>query len=140
MIAQATCLVVLFFSFSHLRAEEPVTAAEGTKTATSPEPSLEGILKSTLKQNGMIQEANQDVEIARSQIELARSALFPKANATILAAPMFEVRGDTNNSRTNTGKWGPFLQGSLQVVQPLYSFGMISNYQKAANEQVEAKT
>jgi outer membrane protein TolC len=140
MISQATCLVVLFFSFSHLRAEEPVTPAESPKTATSPDPSLEGILKSTLKQNGMIQEANQDVEIARSQIELARSALFPKANATILAAPMFEVRGDTNNSRTNTGKWGPFLQGSLQVVQPLYSFGMISNYQKAANEQVEAKT
>jgi outer membrane protein TolC len=105
-----------------------------------PAPTLESLLKSTLKQNGMIQEANQDVEIARSQIELARSALFPKANATILGAPMPEVRGDANGSRVNMGKWGPFLLGSLQIVEPIYSFGMISSYQKAAAEQLEAKS
>jgi len=88
----------------------------------------------------MIQEAYQDIEIARSQIELARSALFPKGNITILGAPMPEIRGDANGSRVNLGKWGPFLLGSLQIVEPLYTFGMISSYQKAAQEQLEAKT
>ena len=112
-------------------------AAEATPIES---PTLEGILKSTLKQNGMIEEANQDVEIARSQIELARSALFPKASATILGAPMPEIRGDVNHSKINFGKWGPFLMGSLQVIEPIYSFGMIPSYQKAAQEQLEAKT
>ncbi len=132
MISQAAALFILIFATQSLIAAEP--------EPSSVEPNLETILKSTIKQNGMIRESEQDIEIARSQIELARSALFPKASATILAAPMFEVRGDPHNSRTNTGKWGPFLQGSLQVVEPLYSFGMISSYQKAAEGQVEAKT
>ena len=53
---------------------------------------------------------------------------------------MPEVRGDANGSRVNMGKWGPFLLGSLQIVEPIYSFGMISSYQKAAAEQLEAKS
>ena len=123
----------------------PTTTTNTTTTSSSPatppsSPTLESVLKATLKQNGMIQEANQDIEIARSQIELARSALFPKASATILGAPMPEIRGDTNSSKVNLGKWGPFLLGSLQVVEPIYSFGMISSYQKAAAEQFEAKS
>jgi len=132
MISQASVLFLLFFSTQWVQAAESAPA--------SLQPNLEAILKSTINKNGMVQEAEQDIEIARSQIELARSALFPKANATLLAAPMFEVRGDPNGSRTNGKKWGPFLQGSLQIVEPLYSFGMISSYQKAAEGQMEAKT
>lgn len=132
--ARVFALIFLSIISVGFSAEEPKTEIKAQT------PTLEALLKSTWQQNGMILEANQDVEIARSQIELARSALFPKASATILGAPMPEIRGDHNHSSVNLGKWGPFLLGSLQVVEPLYSFGMISSYQKAAQEQLEAKT
>ena len=114
MITQGRYLFILIFWASVLIAEpsgtvppvaEPAPASQSITPV--PSPNLESLLKATLKQNGMIQEANQDIEIARSQIELARSALFPKASATILGAPMPEVRGDTNSSKVNLGKWGP---------------------------------
>ncbi len=132
IIAQATALLLLIFNFPLVAATQPESGA----TAVS----LEGLLKSTLSQNGMIQEAVQDIEIARSQIELARAALFPKASVTILTGPMFEQRGNTTTSTSNIRKWGPFIQGGIQVVEPLYSFGMIPSYQKAAEGQWEAKT
>lgn len=132
MISQAIVTFTLIFITHNAIAEESVPAKN--------EVNLESILKSTLQQNGMIKEAEQDIELARSQMELARSALFPRANATILAAPMFEVRGDTNSTTYNAKKWGPLLIGSLQITEPLYSFGMIPSYQKAAEGQMEAKT
>ena len=135
MISQVIVTFTLIFAAQSIIAAEP-PPSESAKTETN----LSSILKSTLQQNGMIKEAEQDIEIARSQIELARAALFPRANATILAAPMFEVRGDTNSFTTNTKKWGPLLIGSLQITEPLYSFGMIPSYQKAAEGQMEAKS
>jgi outer membrane protein len=147
MISQALILMFVIFGLTPIfgaspdpRVAPPSSLETQTPEAPPTAPSLEYLLKNTLKQNGMIQEATQDVEVARSQIELARSALFPKASATILAAPMFEIRGDVNHSDSNLGKWGPFVQGSLQVVEPIYSFGMISSYRKAAEQQVDAKT
>lgn len=111
-----------------------------------PEPSpsvpvtLETLLKTTLSQNGMIQEAAQDVEIARAQLDRARAAFWPKASAGILGAPIFEETGDALNSKTNLNKWGPFLRGSFDFAQPLYTFGMLGNYEKAATQQMAAKT
>ena len=108
---------------------------------TAAEPvTLESILKSTLSSNGQIQEATQDIEIAREQLELAKSALFPKASALLLAAPIFEEKGTPLASTANWSKWGPYLKGSIELAQPIYSFGQIGNYRKAAESQIVAKT
>ncbi len=101
--------------------------------------SLDTLLRNTLQRNGQIQESLQDIEIAKSQVDLARAALFPHGSATILAAPIFQETGDALNSTSNWSKWGPFFQVGAQIVQPLYSFGMLSNYRKAADNQVVAK-
>lgn len=103
--------------------------------ATLPE-----ILKNTLNNNAQIQEAVEHVEVARAQLEQARAALFPRASAMLLMAPIFEERGDAIISRSNTSKWGPFVKGSVEVVQPLYSFGQISGYNTAAESQLTAFT
>ncbi len=102
--------------------------------------SFEKLLKNTLEKNGQIAESAQDIEIARQQLERANAAAWPTANAMILAAPIFEERGNATRSVSNTGKWGPFLKAGVQVVQPLYTFGQISNYQKAAEGQIAANT
>jgi len=125
---------ILGFSFN-------LTASAAPEPGSSAGPlTLESLLKSTLSQNGMIQEAAQDVEIARAQLDRAKAAFWPKASAGVLGAPIFEETGDALNSKTNLNKWGPFLRGSFDFVQPLYTFGMLGNYEKAATEQITAKT
>lgn len=124
---------ILLFCFTPLGNALPEPDPSGAAT-------LESILKTTLSQNGMIQEAAQDVEIARAQLDRARAAFWPKASAGILGAPIFEETGDALSSKTNLNKWGPFLRGSFDFVQPLYTFGMLGNYEKAAQQQISAKT
>jgi len=108
------------------KANEPVT--------------LEQLLRNALERNGQIQESLQDVEVAKSHVDLARAAQWPKASALMLAAPIFEERGNAVSSRSNWNKWGPFLQGSVELAQPLYTFGQISSYRKAAESEVLAKS
>jgi outer membrane protein TolC len=108
-------------------------------TAEDSGPTLESLLRSTLAKNGQIQESVEDIEIARSQLEQARAAVWPHASALLLAAPIFEERGNALRSTSNWNKWGPFLQGAGQVVQPLYSFGMLDSYKRAAENQILAR-
>lgn len=109
------------------------------EAATGPT-DLPSLLKSTLANSGQIKEAEGDIEIARAQLSRANAALYPKASAMVLAAPMFEERGNALSSRQDWGKWGPFLQGGFEVALPLYTFGQIGGYQKAAQGQIAANT
>lgn len=100
---------------------------------------LPEILASTLKSNAQIRESLQDVEIARSQLAQANAAWYPKASATILGAPIWEETGNPTQSTSNFNRWGPFVNATTQIAQPLFTFGMISSYQTAAQNQVLAK-
>lgn len=102
--------------------------------------SLRDFLDKTSMNNGMIREKAEEVEIAQAQLARAQAAFWPKASIGFLGAPTFEETGDALNSQTNLNKWGPFLRGSFDFVQPLYTFGMLSEYEKAANQQISAKT
>lgn len=118
--------VFLALAAAPLRAEDAIT--------------LETILKSTLEKNGQIQESVQDIEIARAQLARANAAVFPKAEAVVLLAPIFEERGNALESHSNWSKWGPLVKGGAQLIQPLYTFGQIGNYQKAAEHQIIARS
>lgn len=102
--------------------------------------SLETLLKNALERNGQIKESMQDVEVAKSQLDQANAARYPKGTATFIAAPIFEETGNAVQSYSNWNKWGPFLQGGIQVVQPIYTFGQIGGYRDAATHQVLAKS
>lgn len=100
---------------------------------------LETLLSSAASNNGMIKEAAADVEAARSQLQRANAALFPHASVTVVGAPLWEERGNATGSTTNFNNWGPFIKGGFEVIQPLYTFGQIGSYQKAAENQIVAK-
>jgi outer membrane protein TolC len=101
---------------------------------------LETVLKNTLNRSGQIKEAVEDVEIARQQLARANAAMYPQASGVIIGAPIFEERGNAVSSTQNWGKWGPFISGGVQIVQPLLTFGQIGGYQKAADGQMRAKS
>jgi outer membrane protein TolC len=127
-------LLLLSFSTQRLLAAESENPQPSAPTLT-----LEELLKNS-QNHGLVQETAQEIEIARSQLDRAKAAFWPKASAGILGAPIFEETGDALNSKTNLNKWGPFLRGSLEFAQPLYTFGMLSSYEKAATSQLTAKT
>ncbi|MBY0369725.1 TolC family protein [bacterium] len=99
---------------------------------------MNSILKAVVSNNGQIKEADQDIEIARQQVERSNAAMYHKGTYTLLAAPLFEQRGDAVNVTTDMSKWGPWVSSFTQVVQPLYTFGQISGYRKAAEHQLLA--
>lgn len=102
--------------------------------------SLESLLRNARSRNAQIKEAEADIEIARAQLDRARAAMFPTGKATVLAAPLPEMRGDPQSSTTNWGKWGPLVLGTVELAQPLYTFGQIGSYKRAAEQQIEANT
>jgi len=114
-------------------------SALGSPEISAPDLSLSSILKNTLTHNGQIQEAMGEVDVARAQLDRARAALYPKASAIIIAAPIFEERGNALSSRVDTSKWGPFISTGVEIAQPLYTFGQLSGYRKAAENQITAR-
>lgn len=100
---------------------------------------LEDLLRSTIQGNAEIEEAKMDTEVALQQLARAKAALWPRASATIIAAPIFGESGNALSSTSDLSKWGPFFTGGIQIVQPLYTFGQVGNYKKAAQHQIAAK-
>jgi outer membrane protein TolC len=118
-----------------LRAAEPTPVGTlKNREATS----LEEILKATKENNAQIQESQQDIEIARAQVDRAKAAMWPRGTTTLLAAPIFEERGNAVAITRNLNNWGPYLGSSTQLIQPLFTFGQIGGYRKAAEHQVLA--
>lgn len=134
ILSEALCVCSLFLwsTPSSWAAESP---PEGQKDPIS----LSSLLKAASAQNGQIQEALQDIEIARGQLARAKAALFPKASALVLAAPIFEEKGNALASTSNYSTWGPLIKGGIEIAQPLYTFGQISSYRKAAEHQIDAR-
>lgn len=111
--------------------------AKGSSPSSSS--SLSDILASTVRNNGQIREAMGDVEVARAQLAQANAAWYPKASAIVIGAPIFEETGNPSLSTSNWNRWGPYVRAGTEVAQPLFTFGLISNYQKAAENQIVAK-
>lgn len=118
----------------------PLPAAEPEPALEEPTAQLENVLKNVLGRNAQIQESVQDIEIARSQLDLAKSALFPRAEVLILAAPMPAETGNALHSDIDWNNWGPFLKGGAEIIEPLYTFGQISSYRRAAESQIVARS
>ncbi len=128
-----TLLTILAFSGSLV-----LNAAASGSLSNTEAPNLEVILKAVLANNGQIQESEGDVEIARQQVERAKAAMWPKGTTTILASPIFEEKGNAVAVTRDWSKWGPWLSSQTQIVQPIYTFGQLGNYRKAADNQLLA--
>lgn len=123
-------------------ADQAATAPVALEVVASPAATgdLPAVLHAVTTSNAQIQEAEQDIEIARGQLAQAFAAAWPHGSVMALGAPMPEVRGNAVSSHTNWDRWGAFAMAAGQLAQPLFTFGQISNYQRAAEKQIDAKT
>lgn len=85
-------------------------------------------------------EAGADIDLAASRFAEARGHLFPTIEFLGLAGPVPQARGDqvsSPDSINENGSWTYFVRGDATIIQPLYTFGKISENMRAATHGIE---
>lgn len=82
-------------------------------------------------------EADADIALTRSKLDEAKAHRYPQIDFLGLAGPVPQAEGGQNYS-PKTGRWTWFAKGDATLVQPLYTFGKISENMKAALHGIEA--
>jgi outer membrane protein len=101
---------------------------------------LGNAIKRVLNYNGEVLSERKGMDFAQGRIDQARAGWYPKTTLYLLAAPIFEERGNAVQSRKDYTKWGIFGDAMIEIVQPLYTFGMLSSYKDAAQHGYEVET
>ncbi len=86
-----------------------------------------------------VREAQSAIRIAESQLAQAKAGRLPKATFTSINGIVNGATGNAVNGRTDNADLGPFSKGELEVVQPLYTFGLLSSEIRAAGHGVDAR-
>lgn len=100
---------------------------------------LNEYLKKILIDNPEIQEAQKKVDFYRGYYEEAQGSRYPKITFLGIVAPTPAFEGDSQKSKINWRKWGPFLRGQVDLQMPLYTFGRIPHAKKAAEEAMRSE-
>ncbi len=62
----------------------------------------------------------------------AQDARNPKLSLLTYAAPMYKITGDANSYDKDYNVWGPYLHTKIEFQMPIYTWGKIDSYIKAA--------
>jgi len=83
-----------------------------------------------------IKETFQGINTYQSKLARARASQYPEINLLTYIAPTYEVSGDALTYEKDYDRWGPYCYSKLEVRQPLYTWGKIKSYKKAAKEGI----
>lgn len=72
------------------------------------------------------------VDEAEARQKQARAAGYPKLSATAVLSPIYSAQGDALFSNHDMSKWGFWLQSTVTIIQPIYTFGKLSSLREAA--------
>ena len=100
---------------------------------------LNTAIERMIKGNGELASERKGLDFAEGRIDQANAAWFPKAELYLLAAPIFEEKGNAISTVKDYSKWGVFSNVKMTVLQPLYTFGVISEYKNAAKSGYEVE-
>lgn len=98
---------------------------------------LRGCIERVVKFHPEIGEYKKDIEIYRAKLEQAKGAVFPQIELMALGGPSPEARREAISPEIKTDVKATTINGifgmiTMEVLQPIYTFGKISGYKKAA--------
>ena len=133
MFAQLSFFITAFFLWFALQCAfyAPVAAAESPRTV-----SLKEALDLGLQHNLSLLADKTVLEMAAAQQAQASAATYPKILGTAILAPINSVEGNAINAY-DSHSWGPWLSTTIQILQPIYTWGKISSYKSAAKQGYE---
>ncbi len=97
--------------------------------------SLDDCINMAVKFSPQIKELQQDVEMAKTQLEEAEGYQWPQVEVMSLFGPSPKARGNQVFSTYRNDKihgMGIFGNAELELIQPIYTFGKITEAKKAA--------
>lgn len=71
-------------------------------------------------------------EQADAHAEQARAASFPKVLGTAILSPIYGAHGNALQSENDIHQLGVWVQSSITILQPIYTWGKLSNLREAA--------
>ncbi len=99
-------------------------------------------IRMALSQSPEIRGAKEKVQVAEGRVDEAKSGFYPRMNFTNIAGIVPRARGDVVFSPDSTEDFnglGPFTKGELEIIQPLYTFGKLTNSLMAAVQGIIAE-
>ena len=113
-------------------------AATGARTVTL---TLEESLRAALRRSPEVRQAEAEVEGIRGKQLQAEGLRWPQASLTAVVGPSPRARGDQVSSpddQYSPDLTGVFVLGALEIIQPIFTWGLIDNARRAAEHGVRA--
>lgn len=123
-------VMVLFVAFPARGAGDPKSPLKVT---------LSQLLKRALKYNAELKVKDQDIKLAESKLSYVRAQKLPTIQTTSIIAPIYEDLGDALTHKEDWGHWGPIFFNKTSIIQPIYGFGRLKYYEKAAKGGIDAE-
>ncbi len=103
--------------------------------------SLQEALEVAIRNSPQVKEEQFGVMLRESQRKQADAARFAQFDLTVVGGPSPRARGnqiDSPDSKTNAEITGVFGRAIFSIIQPIYAFGKINNFRKAAKHGIAA--
>ena len=113
--------------------------ARGAESPARQRLDLQGCIRSALDSAPELGESQEDVALAATRLDEAKAHRYPQIDFLGLIGPVPQARGDQVSSPDkidDTGRWTWFQRGDATLVQPLYTFGKISENMRAAGHGI----
>ena len=138
-------LAALSFSPSFTFGTTPDIATstiEVPKPPAEPEPrrhlvTLQSAIELALHNNLDLASKSAVVNAAETRQQQARAASYPKVFGTAILSPIYSVTGNAINSQSDLDRWGVWMQSTVTILQPLYTWGKLSSLREAAAHGAE---
>ncbi|MGH7321009.1 MAG: TolC family protein [Candidatus Rokuibacteriota bacterium] len=119
-------------------AQAAVSPAPATRAVTL---TLEQSLRAALTRSPEVRQAEAEVESVRGKELQAKGAGYPQVELTTVLGPSPRARGDQVSSpddQYSPDITGVFVRGGVQIIQPIFTWGLITNARLAAEHGIRA--
>ncbi len=133
-LALGLCLIAPAAAFAQAAGSSP--AGERRVTLT-----LEDSLKAALTRAPEVRQAEAEVEGIRGRQLQAKGAGYPQVELTTVLGPSPRARGDQVSSpdkKYDLNITGVFVRAGLEIIQPIFTWGLLENARLAADQGVRA--
>jgi outer membrane protein len=118
----------------------PLAAAWGADAGAGTKLTLDDCIKKALTAAPELGEAQADIDATSAKLDEAKAHRYPQIEFLGLIGPVPQARGNqvySPDGINDTERWTWFQRGDATLVQPLYTFGKISENMKAASHGIE---
>ena len=131
LISACSRLVCLVLMFSLSAISTPPASAQTERQVVS----LQDALEAAIRNSPQVKEEQFGVLLRASQRQQADAARFAQFDLTVVGGPSPRAKGnqiDSPDSKTNAEITGVFGRAIFSIIQPIYAFGKINSFRKAA--------